>query len=111
MDVKCLDTYALIEISKGNPLFVQYLELECIVPDLILAEFYGVLLREQGEETADFWLKKLEGCSAPVARDILIKAVHYRHENRKQNLSFFDCVCYIFAREKGMKFVTGDKEF
>ena len=32
-------------------------------------------------------------------------------ENKKQNMSFFDCVGYVYARENNIKFVTGDKEF
>jgi predicted nucleic acid-binding protein len=35
----------------------------------------------------------------------------FRIENRKQNLSFFDCAGYVFAMENGMTFVTGDREF
>ena len=111
MDVKCLDTYALVEISKGNPNFVNYLNKECIIPDLTLAEFYLVVLREHNEKTADYWLRKVERFASPVNRDILIKAVKYKHENKKQNLSFFDCTGYMFALENNMKFVTGDKEF
>jgi len=40
---------------------------------------------------------------------ILIKIE--KKENKKKNLSFFDCAGYIFARENNYKFVTGDKEF
>ena len=41
----------------------------------------------------------------------MIRAVRFRIDNNKQNLSFFDCVGYIFAVENSMKFVTGDREF
>lgn len=111
MDVKFLDTYALVEISKGNPDFIYLLRLDFGVLDLILAELYTVLLREDGRDLADFWYKKLEGFATTSSLSTLIRAVKYRHENKKQNLSFFDCVGYIFARENNMKFVTGDKEF
>ncbi len=111
MDIKCLDTYALVEISKGNQNFISYLNKECVVLDLILAEFYSVILREHDEKTADYWLRKVESFAATIDRTLLIKAVKYTHIHKKQNLSFFDCVGYIFARENNMKFVTGDKEF
>ncbi len=110
-EIKCLDTYALVEIKLGNSKFKDYLKSSCIILDLTLAEFYTVILREENEETADFWLRKLESYSTPVSREILIEAVKFRHKHKKQNISFFDAVGYIFSLENNHKFVTGDKEF
>lgn len=112
MDVeKCLDTYTLIEIYLGNKDFLDYLNIELVITDLTLAEFYGVLLRDYGEEDANLWFRKLEKYSVPVGRDILKEAAKFRHKNKKSGISFFDAVGYIFALKKGYKFVTGDKEF
>jgi len=112
VDIKrCLDTYALIEISKGNPKFADYLNSPFILSDLTLAEFYGVVLREEGESVADYWFKKLERYSLPVSKDILIEAIKFKYENKKSNLSFFDATGYIFSLKNGCFFVTGDKEF
>ena len=109
--MKCLDTYALVEICEGNPTFVNLLNEEVAITDVTLAEFYGDLYRKYGEPTANYWHKKLTALCRPVSRDILIKAVRYRVDNKKQNLSFFDCVGYLFSLENNMIFVTGDKEF
>ena len=109
--MKCLDTYALIEIHDQNPNFLHYLNQEFIIPEITMAEFYGVILRDYNEKTAAYLIKKFSSFIIPVNLDVLIKAVKYRHENKQQNLSFFDCVGYIFARENIVKFVTGDKEF
>lgn len=108
---KCLDTYALIEIAKSNPKFAEYLNSEFVITDLILAEFYSVLLREENESVADYWFKKLERYSVPVSKEILIEAVKFRYEYKKSNISFFDSVGYIFGIKNGYSFVTGDKEF
>jgi predicted nucleic acid-binding protein len=108
---RCLDTYALVEIKLGNPKFQDYLKSEFVIVDLILAEFYSVLLREENEETANYWIKKFGGYSVSVSKDILIEAVKFRYKNKKSRISFFDAVGYIFALKKGYKFVTGDKEF
>ena len=110
-EIKSLDTYALIEIKLGNPKFKEYLKSRFIIVDLILAEFYSVLLREDGEESANYWFKKLESYSVSVSKEILIEAVKFRYKNKKSGISFFDAVGYIFALKKGYKFVTGDKEF
>ena len=109
--VKCLDTYALIEIHDENPKFLKYLEEEFIVPEIVMSEFYSIILRDYNEKTAEYLLKNFEPYLKTVNLNILIKAVKYRYENKKQNLSFFDCVGYVFALENNMKFVTGDKEF
>ena len=108
---KCLDTYALMEIARANPKFVSYLNSSFVITDLNLAEFYSVLLRENGENLADYWIKKLERYSLPVSKEILIAAIKFRFDNRKTNISFFDAVGYIYSIKNGFYFVTGDKEF
>lgn len=108
---RCLDTYALIEIYLGNEKFAEYLNVEFVINDLTLAEFYGVLMKEYGDGEAELWLKKLERYSIGVSRKILMEAIKFKYENRKRDVSFFDAVGYIFSLKNGYYFVTGDKEF
>ena len=107
----CLDTYALVEISKGNPKFSILLNKDFVIADLTMAEFYALLYEEHDEKTADYWHSKLESYCRPVSRSILIKALKYRVDNKKENLSIFDCMGYIFSLENNLRFVTGDKAF
>ncbi len=107
----CLDTYALIEIRVGNPKFTWIINKEFIIPDLTMAEFYSVLYRNIDESTAEYWHKKFSFYCRVVSRDILIKAVKFRIDNKKEELSFFDCVGYMYALENNLKFVTGDGKF
>jgi len=109
--VKYIDTYALVEIADGNPKFVPLLQEKIVVNDITLAEFYFILYREYGLPTAEYWRKKLDYCTQPVARNVLLQAVRFRYDHKKSNLSFFDCVGYIFAQSNNVQFVTGDKEF
>ncbi len=111
MKTKCLDTYALIEIMKGNVAFAFYLQQEVVITEITLAEFYAVLLREVDEETAEEWFVRLEPYAVSVEREFLKEAVRFRHVHRKQNISFFDAVGYIYAIKNNFLFVTGDKEF
>jgi predicted nucleic acid-binding protein len=108
---KCLDTYALVEIANSNPKFAEYLNSPFVLTDLTLAEFYSVLLREEGESIADYWFKKLERYSIAVNKETLIEAIKFRHTHKKTNISFFDAVGYVFSIKNGCYFVTGDKEF
>jgi len=35
----------------------------------------------------------------------------FRALNKKRNLSYVDCIGYIIAKQRNIKFLTGDKEF
>ena len=109
--MKCLDTYPLIEIATGNEKFASLLNDDIVITDITIAEFYYVILKKYDPATADFWYRKFAPYCAHVPKEILIKAVKFRHVNKKINLSFFDCVGYIFAIENNYKFLTGGKEF
>ncbi len=113
MDIKirCLDTYALMEIMNGNPKFAHYLNMNFVIADITLAEFYGVILREHNEEKADLWFNKLQGFTQEVSLAILIEAVKFRYKNKEKNLSWVDAIGYIFAKQNDYLFATGDKEF
>jgi len=105
----CLDTYALIEIHDANPKFSGLLAKDCVIADLTLAEFYGVLLRRFNKKTADYWLDRLAGLIVRTDMETYIAAIVQKQGN--PSLSFFDCVGYAYARQHHHQFVTGDKEF
>lgn len=109
--IKCLDTYALVEISNGNKSFEEYITKDFVINDLTLAEFYAVLLRVHGETRADYWFKRLEQYSFRASKEVLIEAVKFRYNHKKQRISFFDAVGYIFSVKNNMLFVTGNNEF
>lgn len=109
--LKYLDTYALVEISRGNPKFMQYAQEEFITSDITLSELYGVLLREFNERTAEFWLEKIKPYSEEVHLATMIAAIKLRRDVKNAKISFFDAVGYTFAKEKGAVFVTGDNDF
>ena len=107
----CFDTYALIEIRKGNQAYIKLLDEEFLITDLTIAEFYVTLYKEGEEPSAKIWCSKFVHNCVPVDKEILIKALKYRQDNKKENLSVFDAIGYIFALEHGYTFVTGDKAF
>lgn len=109
--MKCLDTYALIEITQGNLKYRKITEEDFLITDLTLSEFYSHLYKKHDLKTAEYWLRKFIYFTKPVPLGTLLKAVRFRTDNKKQNLSFFDCVGYVFARENNLTFVTGDQEF
>ena len=105
----CLDTYALVEIHDGR--LKAPTESEAIIPNIVLAEFYGQLYRKYNKKTAEFWAKRLQSMAKEVSTHTMINAMEFKVDNVKKKLSFFDCVGYVYARENKHIFVTGDKEF
>lgn len=106
-----LDNYALVEITNDNKRFHKFFDTEFIISDLTLADFYRVLLRKFNQQTAEYWAKRLNAYSLSVAREVLFKAIKFKHKNKEKGFSFFDCVGYTLARERKALFVTGDEEF
>ena len=107
----CLDSYALVEIHDESSKYTRYLDEEFVIPKPVLAEFYYVIYKKSGKQKAQSWIDKLEPYSREVSLKCWIDALIYRHEHRKQNLSIFDCIGYIYSVENGYTFVTGDIQF
>jgi predicted nucleic acid-binding protein len=100
-----------VEIAKDNPKFTKFNEEAFVIPDAVLAEFYGIVLREWDEQTAEYWFRKMSPFAQQTTKELLKEAVKFRHENKDKNLSFFDAVGYVYALKNGHKFLTGDKDF
>ena len=43
--------------------------------------------------------------------ETLKQASEFRFANYKRDLSYIDCVGYILAKKRGVKFLTGDEQF
>ena len=109
--MKCLDTYALVEIHNGNPLFMGVFKEQIVIPEVVLAEFVGVLLRRYNEKTADYWVRRLEPYTVTVGLSVFLGAVKFRYKYKEKNFSFFDAVGYVYSLTNNCLFVTGDKAF
>ena len=105
------DTYALVEIVRENKNYKKYFDEQIITSSLNLGELYYFLLREFNEKTANFWLDKLKTCFLNADIDVIIKAMAFKFKNKNKKFSFIDCIGYLLAKEHGLIFLTGDKEF
>ena len=105
------DTYALIEILKGNPNYKNYTDL--ITSEFNLLELAYALVRDYNEETALNILKEVRK-SVPIVKpddEDYIEAAKTRLTLRKRNISLIDALGYTIAKNLGIKFLTGDKQF
>ena len=105
------DTYAIIEVIRGNLDYKDYIDSKIVITEFILAELCFNIIREHGLEKASYYVDKFSDFVIPVNKEIIKKAMVYRFKNLKSNISITDCIGYFLAKEIGIKFLTGDKEF
>ena len=105
------DTYAIIETIKGNLSYKKYENHTPILNDFVIAELMHALLKEHDEKTSNEYADKYAVFSAPINHKTIKDAMVFRYKNKQKNLSMVDCIGYFHAKELGIKFLTGDKEF
>ncbi|MBS3096016.1 PIN domain-containing protein [Candidatus Woesearchaeota archaeon] len=104
------DTYAIIEIIEENKNYEKYKEDDIITSVLNVGELYYSLLKKN-VEAAETWHEKLKQSALLVDAEIIKSAMKFKFENKTKKFSFIDCVGYVIAKERGLRFLTGDEGF
>ena len=106
------DTYALIEISKGNPKYEPYKEgIKIMLNMLNMLEFSYFLIKEgKGDEVKEIF-DKFSKFNVDYDQEILIKSAEMKFKLLKERISFIDCIGYNIAKKNNVKFLTGDEKF
>lgn len=110
-DAFFFDTYAVIELIEGNKSYVPYRGCETSLTIFNLAEIYWVILNRLGRQEANEVFRKYRPAVVEVDDATLKEAIEFRKSHKKRDLSYTDCIGYIYAKRHRMKFLTGDKEF
>ena len=105
------DSYALIEIVKGNVVYEKYKSENPTCSILNLFELHQALLRECNKQTADYWVNKFDYTLIEITKADIIKASDFRFAHQNKRLSMVDCIGYMLALKIGLKFLTGDSGF
>ncbi len=105
------DTYALVEIIKGNKAYTPFLNQELYTCVFNLYELFYNLLREYNEEVAKRYFYEFASLAIEVDDEHIFAAGRYKLEMTKKNISYTDALGYAIAEKEGLKFLTGDKEF
>ncbi len=104
------DSYAIIELLNGNPKYIKFVNEPVTITLFNLAEIYWFSINEYDEDKANEIYDKYK--SSVVEVDYILKeAIKFRKEHKKNDLSYTDCIGYIYAKKNKLIFVTGDKEF
>jgi len=104
------DTYAIMELIKGNSNYKPYLDVNFLINDFIFAELCYNLLREN-KVKAEEYAKKYASYISKLEPDWIKEAMEFRLSWKDRNVSMTDCISYVMAKRLGIKFLTGDKEF
>lgn len=105
------DSYALLEIYKGNKNYEKYKKVKVITSYLHLYELYYSLRKNHNEEEIKDFFQFLQNFCVDLKFDWIPKATKFRFFYKKRDLSYADCLGYVIARELGIKFLTGDEQF
>ena len=105
------DSYAIIEIIKENINYAPYKTEDAALTIFNLAEIYWSVLLDYGEEKADIIFETYKKALVKIDDETLKEAVKFRKEQKKQDLSYADCIGYIYSKRNNLKFLTGDSKF
>jgi len=106
------DSCAIIEIVEGNENYLRFRELPITTTTLNVAEVYFYLLKQHNEQTADYWIRKLNFELISIIKlHLAVNATKLKFKNKKDGLSYVDCIGYMLSKEMEIKFLTGDRKF
>src|SRR3989344_2283486 len=94
-----LDTYALIEIIKGNESYNKILGEKLFTSLFNLYELYYSLLRDYNEETARRYFFQFKEIIIPMKDSYIFSASAFKLKNKKSKFSYADCLGYNMALE------------
>ena len=105
------DTYALIEIIGGNSKYKKFLDAILITSKYNLMELYYAFLRDYDEEMAEKYFNFWSSFIIHIPNETIKNAMKFKLLNKKDNLSYTDCIGYIYSVQNDIKFLTGDMKF
>ncbi len=106
-----LDTYAIIEIIKGNSNYKRFLSSKFFTSVFNLYELFYILLRDYNQDIAMKYYLQFYEFIVEIKDDYIFEASKYRLENKKLNISYTDALGYIISLKNKVKFLTGDDAF
>ncbi len=103
------DTYAFIEIIRGNHNYESYKDVIAITTIFNLAELNYILKKEMDPKKADEITEKYHHYLIDVTLQDVKNAMNLKTKYR--NLSIPDAIGYTVAKRFNIKFLTGDEDF
>jgi hypothetical protein len=108
------DSYAIIEIAKGNPRYRPHLVGEGLTSKLNLLEVYYVLLQQGQSALAKACFQSRIGDAIDFPGELIPSVARFRHSelgSTHRRFSYIDSLGYVYALSIGFTFLTGAHEF
>ena len=105
------DSYAIIELTKGNPRYAQFSDTVVTLTIFNIVEIVYSALQELSEEKAREVYDQFIDCVQDVDKAMVLEALELKRKYKKWDLSYTDCIGYAFARQRNLRFLTGDSKF
>ena len=105
------DTYAFVEIIKGNFNYLPYSYAGIITTKLNIFELYHGCLKDKNEKLGEEIVQQYFSLVKDFDEEVIKEAAKLKFKLNKRDLSMTDCIGYTFAKQLGIKFLTGDKQF
>ena len=109
------DTYALIELLKGNPNYEDYSQAYLVATEFNIFELTYALFRDFGRDEAAKVVSLTRGKIdiVPTEDSDYLSASEFRKSANKtgKKLSLIDALGYSCSKKLGIKFFTGDRKF
>ncbi len=109
-----LDSYAIIEMAKGNPNYRPFRDEASITSRSNLLEVYYILTQLDEEPLAKACLATLGPSAVDLQLELIPTIARLRLRQRGatgRRFSYSDASGYVYARENGYSFLTGAHEF
>jgi predicted nucleic acid-binding protein len=105
------DTYAIIEIIRGNANYRKYVGSRMIITELTLFELVYYLLKNFKKFTAEKYLTTYKQFVKEFDEPIILESAMMKLRFKDRNLSMTDCINYVLAKLLDVKLLTGDEKF
>ena len=109
-----LDSYAIIEMARGSSHYSPYRRDSSVTSSPQLLEAFYILLEQGYEELAIATLARLSPITVHPPLTITPSVARFRLRRKGatgRRFSYAGAMGYVYARERGYAFLTGDHEF
>ena len=110
-DAYFFDTYAIIEIIKGNEAYRKYKDAGIVLTIFNLAELHYALLKNFSPQIAEALTEQYAQFLMETDVEIIKEANKFKLKNKEKKYSIADCIGYTVANKLALKFLTGDQGF